>query len=218
MLPVIYSDEFLEHNTGNRHPEKPERLTAIVQALKTADFADQIEWLLPTPINQRNLQFLLETVHSSEYIKKLKELARQGGSDFYADTIISPKSYDVAMLAVSAWLDGIDAVLTKNVPTFVAARSPGHHALKDTGMGFCLFANAAITANYALTKPGINRVAILDWDVHHGNGTQAAVENNPQIKIYFARLLMPDSTLREQQTLTRFLDDNPDNLSWNFVP
>ncbi|TAF08981.1 MAG: histone deacetylase [Nostocales cyanobacterium] len=181
MLPVIYSDEFLQHNTGNLHPEKPERLTAIVQALKTADFADQIQWRSPTPINQRTGQFLLETVHSSEYIKKVQELAQTGGGNFYADTIISPKSYDVAMLTVSAWLDGIDEVLTKNFPAFVAARPPGHHALKDTGMGFCLFANAAIAANYALTKPGINRVAILDWDVHHGNGTQAAVENNPHI-------------------------------------
>lgn len=181
MLSVIYSDEFLEHDTGTRHPEKPERLTAIVSALKTAEFADKIQWETPTPITQRNSQFLLEKVHNPAYIRKVQKLAQTGGSDFYNDTIISPKSYHVAMLAVSAWLDGIDEVLKRNVPTFVAARPPGHHALKDTGMGFCLFANAAITAYYALTKPGINKVAILDWDVHHGNGTQAAVENNPQI-------------------------------------
>lgn len=181
MLPVIYADQFLEHNTGNRHPEKPERLTAIVKALKTAEFADKIEWRSPTPLTSRNLQFFLESVHSSEYIKKVQAIAQTGGGNFYADTIISPSSYDVALLAVGAWLDGVDQVLAKNVPAFVVARPPGHHALRDQGMGFCLFANAAITANYALTQPGINRVAILDWDVHHGNGTQAAVENNPNI-------------------------------------
>lgn len=90
-------------------------------------------------------------------------------------------SYDVAVLAVSAWMDGVDCTLATGQPTFVLARPPGHHALPDTGMGFCLFANAALAAHYALELPQIKRVAILDWDVHHGNGTQQLVENNPQI-------------------------------------
>jgi acetoin utilization deacetylase AcuC-like enzyme len=97
------------------------------------------------------------------------------------DTPVSPRSYDVALLAVSAWLDGVDSVLVNNNPAFVLARPPGHHATRDTGMGFCLFSNAAIAAYYALTQPGINHVAILDWDVHHGNGTEAIVQTNPQI-------------------------------------
>jgi acetoin utilization deacetylase AcuC-like enzyme len=98
-----------------------------------------------------------------------------------ADTPVSPQSYDIALLAVSAWLDGVDCVLASNEPAFVLARPPGHHAVRERGMGFCLFGNAAIAAYYALERPGIQRVAIVDWDVHHGNGTEALVENNPQI-------------------------------------
>ncbi len=182
MLPVIYSDEFLDHKTGRSHPENPERLTAIVNALKAAAFAEQITWQEPTPVlEKRSLMPLLVQTHSPAYIKKVEEIAATGGGYLDGDTPVSPRSYDVALLAVSAWLDGVDAVLATENPAFVLARPPGHHAESDTGMGFCLFSNAAIAAFYALEQPGINRVAILDWDVHHGNGTQAIVENHPQI-------------------------------------
>lgn len=181
MLPVIYSDEFLEHKTGYLHPEKPERLIAITTALKAAAFASEIEWRSPTPVDKRHLMPLLLEVHTQDYVDKVREIARSGGGYIDTDTTISPRSYDVALLAVSAWLDGVDAVLQTGNPAFVLARPPGHHAEKNDGMGFCLFANAAIAALYALKQPGINRVAILDWDVHHGNGTQAIVETNPQI-------------------------------------
>jgi acetoin utilization deacetylase AcuC-like enzyme len=182
MLPVIYSDEFLDHKTGRYHPENPERLTAIVNALKTAAFAEQIAWQEPTPaLEKRSLMPMLVKTHSPAYIKKLKEIAATGGGYLDGDTPVSPRSYDVALLAVSAWLDGVDSVLATGNPAFVLARPPGHHAESDTGMGFCLFSNAAIAAFYALEQPGINRVTILDWDVHHGNGTQAIVENHPQI-------------------------------------
>ncbi|WP_392408062.1 histone deacetylase family protein [Chlorogloeopsis fritschii] len=181
MLPVIYSDEFLEHKTGYLHPEKPERLSAITTALKAAEFASQIEWRSPTPVDKRLLMPLLLEVHTENYIQKVQEIASSGGGFLDTDTAVSPRSYDVALLAVSAWLDGVDAVLETGNPAFVMARPPGHHAEKDYGMGFCLFANAAIAALGALTQPGINRVAILDWDVHHGNGTQAIVETNSQI-------------------------------------
>ncbi|TAE59713.1 MAG: histone deacetylase [Nostocales cyanobacterium] len=180
MLPVIYSEEFLEHKTGSYHPEKPERLTAIVEALKNATFAEKITWLTPTPVTQDIIQWI-QKVHTTAHIQRVKTIAENGGGYLDGDTPISPRSYDVALLAVSAWLDGVNQVLTRNNPAFVLARPPGHHAERETGMGFCLFSNAAITAEYALTQPGINRVAILDWDVHHGNGSQSIVENNPQI-------------------------------------
>ncbi|MEA5575514.1 histone deacetylase [Anabaena sp. UHCC 0451] len=180
MLPVIYSDEFLDHKTGRYHPEKPERLTAIVKALKNAHFAEKINWLPPTPVKSELMSWI-ETAHTPTYIKKLKDIAASGGGYLDGDTPVSPRSYDVALLAVSAWLDGINEILTRENPAFVLARPPGHHAESNTGMGFCLFSNAAIAALYALKQPGINRVAILDWDVHHGNGTQAIVETHPQI-------------------------------------
>ena len=181
MLPVIYSDEFLNHKTGRFHPERPERLTAIVEALKAAPWADQIEWQIPTPLVARQVMPLLQPVHSQSYIETVARIAQEGGGRLDADTAVSLQSYDIALLAISAWLDGVDRVLGSNNPAFVLARPPGHHAERNTGMGFCLFSNAAIAAFYALTQQGINRVAILDWDVHHGNGTQAIVETDPRI-------------------------------------
>jgi acetoin utilization deacetylase AcuC-like enzyme len=181
MLPVIYSDEFLEHDNGRFHPERPERLTAIVNALKAAPWADKIEWQLPTPVETRPVMPLLQKIHTSLYIELVREIAVSGGGMLDADTPISPRSYDVALLAVNAWLDGVDKVLATNNPAFVLARPPGHHAERERGMGFCLFSNAAIAAYYALEQPGIHRVAILDWDVHHGNGTQDIVETDARI-------------------------------------
>jgi acetoin utilization deacetylase AcuC-like enzyme len=181
MLSVIYSDEFLLHETGYFHPEKPERLTAIRNALKTVPWADQLEWRLPTSIEQRPVLPLLQKVHSHRYIEGVRKLANRGGGYIDADTPVSERSFEVAQLAVSAWLDGVDHLLQRGEPAFILARPPGHHALSEIGMGFCIFSNAAISAYYALEQPGIQRVAILDWDVHHGNGTQAIVETNPNL-------------------------------------
>lgn len=180
-FPIIYSDEFLDHLTGLGHPEKPQRLRAITDYLHTSKFNSQLEWKLPTPVNQRDVMSLLLQIHKAEYIQKLAEISLSGGGYIDYETAVSSRSYEVALLAVSAWLDGVDIVLETGKPSFVLARPPGHHAERETGMGFCLFSNAAIASVYALSKPDINRVAILDWDVHHGNGTQAIVETNPQI-------------------------------------
>jgi acetoin utilization deacetylase AcuC-like enzyme len=181
MLSIIYSDQFLEHDTGSFHPEKPQRLTAIVKALKTVSWSDQIQWQQPTPIAKRDVMPWLTKLHEPEYIAKVKQIAHRGGGSLDPDTPVSARSYEIALLAVNAWLDGVETVLTSHNPTFVLARPPGHHATRNTGMGFCLFSNAAIAAHYALEKPGIQRVAILDWDVHHGNGTQNLVEQNANI-------------------------------------
>jgi acetoin utilization deacetylase AcuC-like enzyme len=182
MLQVIYSDEFLDHQTGIYHPEKPARLTAIVKALKAASFAEKITWKLPTPVTLKpSLMSWVESVHSPTYINKVQNIAASGGGYLDTDTIISPCSYDVALLAVSAWLDGIDTIVNTSNQAFILARPPGHHAISETGMGFCLFSNAAIAAFYALQQPGIKRVAIVDWDVHHGNGTEAIVETHSDI-------------------------------------
>ena len=180
-IPIIYSEQFLRHDTGAYHPERSQRLTAIVQALQAAPWSAQLEWRSPASLQTRNPLPAVEQVHALNYIQAIEQLAQRGGGHLDADTIVSPQSYAVALLAVNAWLDGVDAVLAQAQPAFVLARPPGHHAVREHGMGFCLFSNAAIAAHYALTLPGVKRVAILDWDVHHGNGTQAIVETNPSI-------------------------------------
>ncbi len=179
-FPIIYSERFLQHETGRFHPEKPDRLGAIVRALKTTDWASALTWHVPTPVAERSPYALLAQVHDPQYLQRLKQLSDKGGGSLDPDTPVSAQSYDVALLAVNAWLDGVDRVLHSGEPTFVLARPPGHHATPATGMGFCLLSNAAIAAIYALQQ-GAQRVAILDWDVHHGNGTQAIVAQQPQI-------------------------------------
>lgn len=181
MISLIYSPEFLQHDTGYGHPEKPARLTAIVEALKQVPWQEELDWQLPTPINERNVLTFIRQIHTAEHIELVKRIAAGGGGLLDGDTPVSAASYEVALLAVSAWLDGVDRVLSSHNPAFVLARPPGHHATRDMGMGFCLFSNAAIAANYALQQPGVTKVAILDWDVHHGNGTEAIIEDDPRI-------------------------------------
>jgi acetoin utilization deacetylase AcuC-like enzyme len=180
MISVIYASQFLEHDTGYGHPEKAKRLTAIAEALAAVTWQEQIDWQLPTPIETRDVLAYIQQIHTLEHIQRIKQVAASGGGYLDGDTPVSQASYEVALLAVSAWLDGVDQVLNQR-STFILARPPGHHATRDTAMGFCLFANAAIAAHYALTKPQIQRVGILDWDVHHGNGTESIVQDNPNI-------------------------------------
>lgn len=178
---VIYSPDFLSHDTGHFHPENAGRLKAVVAALEGAAWANHLDWRSPTPVNQRDVDTPIAQLHNPRYITALREIAHTGGGQIDGDTVVSERSYAVARLAVSAWLDGVDYVIQTGYSAFVLARPPGHHAVRDRGMGFCLFGNAAIAAHYALEQPGIHRVAILDWDVHHGNGTQALVEHNAAI-------------------------------------
>jgi acetoin utilization deacetylase AcuC-like enzyme len=180
MVSVIYSEDFLRHQTGSFHPEKPGRLIAIQKALQAAPWAAQIDWRTPTAIADRSPLPWIEQVHDPRYLQAVEALCAHGGGQVDADTPVSSESYEIALLAVNAWIDGVDQVLRRQEPAFILARPPGHHALADRGMGFCIFSNAAIAAHYAL-QSGCDRVAILDWDVHHGNGTQAIVENNAQI-------------------------------------
>lgn len=181
LFPLIYSDTFLNHDTGSFHPESPQRLEAIVNALKTVSWSDRLQWRQPTTLAQRDPLAYIRNSHINEYIQRVEAIATNGGGLLDEDTVISPQSYQVALLAVNAWLDGLDTVTQTQKQAFVLSRPPGHHAVQKTGMGFCLFSNAAIAANYARQCKGAQRVAILDWDVHHGNGTQAIVEDNPNI-------------------------------------
>lgn len=182
MLTIIYSDEFLEHKTGAFHPESPQRLVSICQKLKqNLPLMEKTRWLTPTPVEESLALSWVEKIHTESHIQRIKTLAKRGGGKLDMDTPVSAQSYQVALLAVSAWLDGVEQVYHHNQPCFILSRPPGHHATTSEGMGFCLFSNSAIAANYSLTKEGINRVAILDWDVHHGNGTEEIVASNPNI-------------------------------------
>ena len=178
-FPIIYSDLFREHDTGIYHPEKAGRLIAIVEALDNSAIASQLVW--QEPVVREDILQEVRRFHSAEYIASLQALTDRGGGYIDGDTIASPHTYDVALLAVSAWLDGVDLVLESGRPAFVLARPPGHHARAHSGMGFCIFGNAAIAAMSACDRLNLKRVAILDWDVHHGNGTQEAVWDRPDI-------------------------------------
>ncbi|MDB9515817.1 histone deacetylase [Roseofilum reptotaenium CS-1145] len=180
VFPIIYAEEFLLHDTG-RHPERAERLQAIANLLQSSLWAESLDWQTPTPVEVRPVLPWIEEVHTAEHIQRVREIAEGGGGLLDGDTPVSAQSYDIALLAVNGWIDGVERVLATGTPAFVLARPPGHHAEAQRGMGFCLFSNAAIAAHYALAQPGVERVAILDWDVHHGNGTQAIVQSHPQI-------------------------------------
>jgi Deacetylases, including yeast histone deacetylase and acetoin utilization protein len=176
-MDIIYTDEFLEHQTGRFHPENSGRLTAIRQYLLSSPLADQLKWIEPS---DREVLSFIQRVHATEYIQWLAAMCADGGGHLDGDTEVCPASYRVACRCVAAWLDGIDRVLSYQKPVFCLTRPPGHHARRMKGMGFCLFSNAAISAFYALDR--VDRVGILDWDVHHGNGTEEAVWDERRIR------------------------------------
>ncbi|MEM6446023.1 MAG: histone deacetylase [Cyanobacteria bacterium P01_D01_bin.123] len=195
MLPVYYSDLFLEHLTGSNHFERPARLTSIVAALKSASFADRLEWRSPAEASLDDIQ----RVHPLSYIQSVRDIAAAGG-ELDPDTPVSPRSYDAAKLAVGSWLDGVNAVMERGKPVFVLCRPPGHHAEPEQGMGFCVFANGSIASLYALDRSDVGRVALFDWDVHHGNGSQAILWDNPNtayISIHQAPLYPGTGKLEE---------------------
>ncbi len=175
-ITIFYSDIFLDHNTGLNHPECAERLTSCVTALKKSDISDFINWKLPRSATLQDL----EMIHTKSYIDSIKSKCEDGGGYLDTDTYVSSKSYKVALKSAGAWLDGIDEIIDGN-STFVLSRPPGHHAESNRAMGFCLFSNAALAATYSINRKDIKKIAIFDWDVHHGNGTQNIIESNPNI-------------------------------------
>lgn len=172
MIDIFYSDRFLLHDTGFGHPESPERLKAIVDRLREVPYANHLSWHEPDRIPVE----LLGQVHSTSYIEEVSRTAQMGGFSLDPDTYISLESYDVALQSAGAWTAAVDSVLDNKRSAFVLSRPPGHHAERNHSAGFCLFANCALAATYALEERKVSRIAILDWDVHHGNGTQHILE------------------------------------------
>ena len=162
------------HDTGWGHPEHVGRLRAIPRALRD-DF--ELYHLLDHREARHASHEEIALAHDAKYVAHVEASAARGGGHLDGDTIVSPGSWLAATAAAGAVLDGIDAAFGAGpVRSFCAVRPPGHHALRAQGMGFCLFGNVALGAHYARAKHGAERVLVVDWDVHHGNGTQALVE------------------------------------------
>jgi acetoin utilization deacetylase AcuC-like enzyme len=168
------------HDTGWGHPEHVGRIREIPRALR--DAPELYHALLHHEARHASRDELA-LAHDAGYIARVADLVEAGGGRLDPDTVASPGSWDAATAATGAVLDGIDMVLDGRASrAFAAVRPPGHHALRDTSMGFCLFGSVAIGAHYARARHGLARVLIVDWDVHHGNGTQALVEQEPDVR------------------------------------
>ncbi|HEU4702276.1 MAG TPA: histone deacetylase [Conexibacter sp.] len=166
----------LEHDTG-AHPERAARIVAIEQELARHDWLGMERLEAP-----RVATGTLTAVHPERYVRGIEELCLGGGGAIDADTFVVEASYEAALRAAGGAVRLVDLLLTGEAPTgFSALRPPGHHAEPARAMGFCLFGNAAVAAQHALDAHGLERVLVLDWDVHHGNGTSAAFHASPHV-------------------------------------
>ena len=173
---IITSDTSLNHNTGLGHPERPERVSAVINNLKKNK---KLVWKKAKKFDHK----LLSATHSLNYINQVKNSFPKNGQVFLdGDTIISPGSKDASSDAVGSIITAIDGVQNKDFKNaFCAVRPPGHHAEKDKAMGFCIYNNVAVGANYLIEKYKYNKVAIIDFDVHHGNGTQNIFHDSKKV-------------------------------------
>jgi acetoin utilization deacetylase AcuC-like enzyme len=177
---LYHSPAFLEHDTG-AHPENAGRLGPITRRLDKAAYPFEIARPNWQPISAERLA----RVHPPQYIELLRQYAERGGGQIEADTVLSRRSFDVACLAAGAVCDAAEQVVRgTDRLAFCLVRPPGHHALAAHPMGFCLLANAALAARVAIDELGLDRVLIVDWDVHHGNGTQDIFWEDPQIAFF----------------------------------
>lgn len=190
-VSIIHHQAFLEHLTGRGHPESPARYQAVIDALKSHQLLTVENDITPQPASTKSILLC----HSPQYLEVLtRDIAKTSNEDGIkgeftlstGDVQICPNSLNAALLAVGAVLKACDVVMQgESATAFCPIRPPGHHATSDKGMGFCIFNNVAIGARYAINMYGIRRVLIVDWDVHHGNGTQEIFYDDPQV-FYFS--------------------------------
>jgi len=177
----VYDPLYLQHDTGG-HPEKAARLTAIMRTLKEGGLLEEV-----TRVDARDAtRSELQEIHEGTYVERVRRIAEEGGAWLDGDTYVSSGSYDAAVRAAGGLLALLDSIMKGEVDDgFALVRPPGHHALPDRGMGFCIFNNVAIAASVAIARHGLNRVLIVDYDVHHGNGTSDAFYSDPSV-LYFS--------------------------------
>lgn len=175
----VYHDRYLDHDTGAGHPERPDRLRSITTHLQQTELWNNLQHL---PIVPASEDYVVQ-VHTPRHFNFVKQACKQSIKILdHGDTHVCEDSYDIALLAAGGVLAAVDAVMSGVLDTvFCAVRPPGHHAESNMPMGFCLFNNVAIAARYAQQKYGAEKVVILDWDVHHGNGTQEIFYDDPSV-------------------------------------
>jgi acetoin utilization deacetylase AcuC-like enzyme len=168
---------FLDHETGN-HPERANRIRHLPERLAAAGLSSQCRAPEFKPVTRQRLA----RIHSPAYIDEVWAYAKSGGGHLDSDTIVSPASYDVALMAVGSVCDAVERLLRgEDSKALCLVRPPGHHAMINRAMGFCLFNNIAVAARVAVDILELDRVLIVDWDIHHGNGTQAAFWEDPRV-------------------------------------
>ncbi len=175
---IVKDERYLDHVMDPGHPESPERLRVIYKMLEEPEMKNWLQQIQPRPAIRKELEW----VHTSAYID---QVAKTAGKPYYRldmDTSTCAKSYETALLAAGGLLELVKAVMEGKLQNgFALVRPPGHHAEKDRAMGFCLFNNVAIGAFYAIEEFSLDRILIVDWDVHHGNGTQNTFYEDPRV-------------------------------------
>ena len=179
---LIYHPIYLEHDTDG-HPERKERLITALKKIEASDL--DLEFVTPRPATLEEV----EAIHSPGYIDQVRSISERGGGYLDLDTVVSRRSFEAALMAAGGVITGIDGVRKDLDNAFALVRPPGHHALPNRGMGFCIFNNVAIGTRYA-QKMGLEKVLIVDWDVHHGNGTSAIFYDDRTV-LYFSTHQFP---------------------------